>query len=294
MQFDRAMALLLEGHKVQRPSWVRDDGNTHLKLVISGDEAHVIREGTEIRFTRPISITRDGGLGGGDLAASDWMVISDETQAPAPNSLGIMINAEEVKALLYGVPKYEFSTALSRLASWLAEQDDETPTPPGNQIRTAECDGKDAVPMTGQLPVGTASTPPAPNVVTAGQGVEVKPLKWTPDRRNLFADVPFQLAFYAIRPFPTGQGDWKFKLDIGGTGSKHLFGSQDEAKAAAQADYERRILSALPLPSSALTLSMHHPLCSVRKGGSCDYDCPRDYTPPAPNKVDHERAVGDF
>ena len=33
----------------------------------------------------------------------------------------------------------------------------ETPTPPGNQIRTAECDGKDAVPVTGQLPVGTAS-----------------------------------------------------------------------------------------------------------------------------------------
>lgn len=33
----------------------------------------------------------------------------------------------------------------------------EMPTPPGNQIRTAECDGKDAVPGTGQLPVGTAS-----------------------------------------------------------------------------------------------------------------------------------------
>ncbi|MGE6739755.1 hypothetical protein ACQKGC_05715 [Allorhizobium pseudoryzae] len=31
------------------------------------------------------------------------------------------------------------------------------PTPPGNQIRTAECDGEDAVPVTGQLPVGTAS-----------------------------------------------------------------------------------------------------------------------------------------
>lgn len=37
--------------------------------------------------------------------------------------------------------------------------DNETPTPPGNQIRTAECDGKDAVPVTGLLPIGTASTP---------------------------------------------------------------------------------------------------------------------------------------
>lgn len=40
----------------------------------------------------------------------------------------------------------------------LRVQNFETPTPPGNQIRTAECDGKDAVPVTGQLPVGVAST----------------------------------------------------------------------------------------------------------------------------------------
>lgn len=34
----------------------------------------------------------------------------------------------------------------------------ETSSPPGTQIRTAECDGKDAVPETGLLPVGAAST----------------------------------------------------------------------------------------------------------------------------------------
>lgn len=85
--------------------------------------------------------------------------IADLMLTPPPSShvAGLTISAAEVKALLYGVPKYEFSTALSRLAAWLAENDDETPTPPGNQIRTAECDGKDAVPTTGQLPVGTAS-----------------------------------------------------------------------------------------------------------------------------------------
>lgn len=38
------------------------------------------------------------------------------------------------------------------------------PPPPGNQIRTAECDGKDAVPVTGQLPVGTASPAPSSHV----------------------------------------------------------------------------------------------------------------------------------
>lgn len=30
-----------------------------------------------------------------------------------------------------------------------------------------------------------------------------------------------------------------------------------------------------PMPASD-----HHALCSVQKGGACDYDCPRDYTPP--------------
>lgn len=58
----------------------------------------------------------------------------------------------------------EFSTAGEEHLSTLEELIDgirslqETPTPPGNQIRTAECDGKDAVPVTGQLPVGTVST----------------------------------------------------------------------------------------------------------------------------------------
>jgi len=77
MQFDRAMALLLEGHNIQRPSWVRDDQNTHLKLVVSGDTSRVIREGFEVVFTRVIASTRDAGLNGADLAASDWQVVDN-------------------------------------------------------------------------------------------------------------------------------------------------------------------------------------------------------------------------
>ena len=88
MQFDRAMALLLAGYKVRRPSWARDDGSTHLKLAIYGEQSHVIREGTEVRFTRTILVMRDGGLGGGDLGASDWEVVPGETPTPVSRVMG--------------------------------------------------------------------------------------------------------------------------------------------------------------------------------------------------------------
>ena len=39
----------------------------------------------------------------------------------------IAISAAEAKALLYGVPKHEFTSALSRIAAWLAEVDDTMP-----------------------------------------------------------------------------------------------------------------------------------------------------------------------
>lgn len=57
-----------------------------------------------------------------------------ENPSPSTHVKGLTISSAEVKALLYGVPKHEFSTALSRLASWLGEHDDETPTPSGNNI----------------------------------------------------------------------------------------------------------------------------------------------------------------
>ena len=49
------------------------------------------------------------------------------------------------------------SDAIDTNASSASPSHYRMPTPPGNQIRTAECDGEDAVPVTGQLPVGTAS-----------------------------------------------------------------------------------------------------------------------------------------
>lgn len=74
----------------------------------------------------------------------------------------------------------------------LRVQNFETPTPPGNQIRTAECDGKDAVPVTGQLPVGTASpeshverfNPAEGSPATADQMAAVMLLHGTPEQQR--------------------------------------------------------------------------------------------------------------
>lgn len=81
----------------------------------------------------------------------DLLIASKQGIPPVDSLVGITINAEEVKALLYGVPKFEFSTALSRLASWLAEHDDETPTPtpPVNHVEGVD------IP---RLPIGTPVT----------------------------------------------------------------------------------------------------------------------------------------
>jgi len=99
---------------------------------------------------------------------------------PQTNVVGVTLSAEQVIAIrdaliaddvveayhqLYQAVDPQFC----RYEPWadteaqLRRSPPETPTPPGNQIRTAECDGKDAVPVTGQLPVGTASPQsPAP------------------------------------------------------------------------------------------------------------------------------------
>ncbi len=71
-----------------------------------------------------------------------------QTRTAQAHSDGLTISVAEARALLHGMPDYDFSAALTRLANWLAEYD-ETPTPPGSQIRTAKCDGEDAVPVTG-------------------------------------------------------------------------------------------------------------------------------------------------
>lgn len=103
----------------------------------------------------------------------------------AISAVGLTISAAEARVLLHGMPDYDFSIALTRIANWLAEYD-QMPTPPGNQIRTAECDGQDAVPVTGQLPVGTASPQPEQAVLdwTGFKGIQ-RNREWLPTDQEL-------------------------------------------------------------------------------------------------------------
>lgn len=88
MQFDRAMALLFAGHKVQREAWVLPEKNTHLKLMKKDGFQLVVMEGVEIVFTRPIPFLKSCGVHGVDMAADDWIVVPGDTPSPETNVVG--------------------------------------------------------------------------------------------------------------------------------------------------------------------------------------------------------------
>lgn len=76
----------------------------------------------------------------------------------------------------------------------------------------------------------------------AAEPVAVKPLEWRGSWGTHSADT--ELGAYEIKPRYDGAADW-FAPDQ----RKHWAPSATEAKAAAQADYEARIRSALALPA---------------------------------------------
>lgn len=90
----------------------------------------------------PICGSRVTGGGGGVAFAAANFACGCELQTA---------NGEIVIGTPCPAPSYVAVRALNETFA------SEMPTPPGNQIRTAECDGEGAVPVTGQLPVGTAS-----------------------------------------------------------------------------------------------------------------------------------------
>lgn len=99
------------------------------------------------------------------------------------------------------------------------------------------------VPKPGYEPLFKVAASPA-------SGVRVKALEWfeltptlTDNRRRLRAEGPFQ-AYHANEEVG---GAWSLFCGFWGSAghSFPIFGSEAEAKAAAQADYEARILSAL-------------------------------------------------
>ncbi|MGR9130820.1 hypothetical protein [Rhizobium leguminosarum] len=75
------------------------------------------------------------------------------------------------------------------------------------------------------------------------EAVKVKPLEWNaPDSWNLANTV---LGTYVVRPCLATNFTGQFLMCRPGDEDSVLFPSEDAAKAAAQADYEQRILSAL-------------------------------------------------
>lgn len=112
----------------------------------------------------------------GAIAIAALLCLGEQAQTPSPqpNVAGVTLSAEQVIAIRDALIADDVMEAYHQLYQavdpqfcryepWadteaqLRRSPAETPTPPGNQIRTAECDGKDVAPVTGQLPVGAAS-----------------------------------------------------------------------------------------------------------------------------------------
>jgi hypothetical protein len=100
MQFDRAMALLLSGQKVQRTTWIRPEKNTHLKIINDGNTSHAVADGVEIVFGRPIAFTNDIHISGRDMVACDWVVVatlSTSQSDPAPEIAALRAENERFR-----------------------------------------------------------------------------------------------------------------------------------------------------------------------------------------------------
>ena len=85
--------------------------------------------------------------------------------------------------------------------------------------------------------------------LSAAEGVKVriKPLEWEYDAvdDDWTAQTPFEAPFYVERAYDSDGKDGWVSYMWQSSGYEDVLDSADEAKAAAQADYEARILSAL-------------------------------------------------
>jgi len=84
MQFDRAVAFLLEGNTIQRAAWVEPENkrieNVGGNFCFAG---HTTSFGREIPYIRRVSILAD------DIAANDWQIVhhyfdGDQVETPSP------------------------------------------------------------------------------------------------------------------------------------------------------------------------------------------------------------------
>jgi len=80
MQFDRAMALLLEGENIQRAAWVREDRNKYLtKITAPEGQTLIVAQGVEYVCARPVPFTTTAVLLGTDMSADDWQTATRPT-----------------------------------------------------------------------------------------------------------------------------------------------------------------------------------------------------------------------
>lgn len=88
----------------------------------------------------------DGSLGNWMMTGSVWVngqldggdLVGVAPPSPPEDAEGITITQGEVKALLYGIPKFAFSQAITRLAAWLAKVDDTAPPPSPAQSKPSD------------------------------------------------------------------------------------------------------------------------------------------------------------
>lgn len=122
----------------------------------------------------------------------------------------------------------------------------------------------------------------------AGVRVVVKPLEWGPYPNPVFAGpdiavAPFSVFgnyFYQVQRNPRGPGFIAFVAPLYGetTWESNKYDCIEAAKAAAQADFERRILSALAEPAGEAEPVKHGPGCGSHNDYPCD--CQALTTPP--------------
>lgn len=115
--------------------------------------------------------------------------------------------------------------------------------PGGCQLHNLHC----GYPDCDRRPVPKPSPEAAERALASKDGVQVKALEWD----NLgYAHVPFEGRYY-VGVYRPGQWEMRSPSMEDSTFPDGLFGSEDAAKAAAQADYDRRIRSALTTPPPA-------------------------------------------
>jgi hypothetical protein len=151
-----------------------------------------------------------------------------------------------------------------------------------------------------------AASIPAPERSKGEMGVMVKPLEWVDGERGFPTDANTIIGRYRVWDFDGEDSHYMRPEDRAGL---YVGGNLDHAKAAAQADYERHIMSALSVPEPPSPASGQEPvawvtadiLAAMKRGErvvpgwkySADFCIPLYAHPPADKPAGEEVTVTD-